>query len=373
MAIRSLPAAAHMMHAHDRHHAETGARRGVARAVEQVVVALVAGDPGLEERVGHHRGDEDAGDDQRRQQHVERDGEAQQRELEEAGEQPQPAVDEADVEVRLGACRHRGGVVGTVVPDRVDRHGGADQDQDAEDDEEEAARLGRVDRQQREADDVLVRAAGAGVLGVLVQGHQPDVGADEREEQAGDEQHVGDEQAGDDRLAGELAAEDEERQVGADHGDRLHDAVDDAQAVARQQVVGQEVAGETGQQRDRGEHRAQIPVQLARLAERAGEEHPEHVHGHADHEQQGRPVVDLAHEQATADVEGQLQGGGVRPRHLDAVQRCVGALVGGEAHRRVEPQGEEGAGDQQHDEAVEGDLAQHEGPVVGEDLACAET
>ena len=37
--------------------------------------------------------------------------------------------------------------------------------------------------------------------------------------------------------------------------------------------------------------------------------------------------------------------------------------------RRLEEQRQEGAGQQQDDEAVERDLAEHERPVVGEDLA----
>src|SRR5690606_15100605 len=38
-------------------------------------------------------------------------------------------------------------------------------------------------------------------------------------------------------------------------------------------------------------------------------------------------------------------------------------------HRRLEEEGEEGSREQDGDEAVEGDLAEHERPVVGEDLA----
>ena len=45
-------------------------------------------------------------------------------------------------------------------------------------------------------------------------------------------------------VAGELAAEEEERQVGADDRDRQQDALGDAQAGAGEQVVGQRVAGE---------------------------------------------------------------------------------------------------------------------------------
>jgi hypothetical protein len=49
-------------------------------------------------------------------------------------------------------------------------------------------------------------------------------------------------QARDDVLAGERAAEQEEREVGADYRDLLHDALEDPQAGAGQQIVGQRVA-----------------------------------------------------------------------------------------------------------------------------------
>ena len=57
----------------DRHHAQRGAGGGVARAVEQVVLALVAGDPGLDERVEGQDREQDARQDQRRYQDVPRD------------------------------------------------------------------------------------------------------------------------------------------------------------------------------------------------------------------------------------------------------------------------------------------------------------
>ena len=58
----------------------------------------------------------------------------------------------------------------------------------------------------------------------------------------------------------------------------------------------------------------------------------------------------------------------VRPRHLDAAQRRVGAVVDDLLHRRVEEQRQERAGQQQDDERVQRDLAEQERPVVREDL-----
>ena len=53
---------------------------------------------------------------------------------------------------------------------------------------------------------------------------------------------------------------------------------------------------------------------------------------------------------------------------FDAAQRLVDAVVGDLGHRRVEEQGEVHAGQQQHNEAVQRDLAEQERPVGGEDL-----
>ena len=75
---------------------------------------------------------------------------------------------------------------------------------------------------------------------------------------------------------------------------------------AGQQVVGQRVAGEALDDAEHDQAEADQPVELARLAERAGEEHPEHVDRHRGDEQQRRPVVDLPDDQAAADVEGDV-------------------------------------------------------------------
>ena len=79
----------------------------------------------------------------------------------------------------------------------------------------------------------------------------------------------------------------------------------------------------------------------------------------------------LPDEQATADVETDVQRGGVRLGHVDAVERHVGALVDDLGHAGLVEEGEVGAGEEDHDEGVEGDLAQHEGPVLGENLGQA--
>jgi hypothetical protein len=79
--------------------------------------------------------------------------------------------------------------------------------------------------------------------------------------------------------------------------------------------------------------------------------------------------MDLAHQQPTTHLKGQVQRGGKRLRHLHVVQRDVRAVVEDLGHRWLEPQGQKRPRQEQHDEAVEGDLAEQERPVVGENLA----
>ena len=156
---------------------------------------------------------------------------------------------------------------------------------------------------------------------------------------------------------------------GADHRDGQHDRVGDPQAGAGQRVVGQRVAGEALEEAEQEQRDADDPVELARLAERAGEEDPEHVHDDRGHEQQRRPVVHLPHDQAAAHVEGQVQRRRVRlatSRSRAAGRSCRCSVTS--LHRRVEEQRQEGAGQQQDDERVERDLAEQERPVVREDL-----
>ena len=151
-------------------------------------------------------------------------------------------------------------------------------------------------------------------------------------------------------------------------GRRLDEAVHGADAGAGEQVVGERVAGEAldaGEQRQDG---AEDPVDLTRLAEGAGEEHAGHVHEDRDDEDQGGPVVDLPDEQAAADVEGDPERRAVGVGHRHALQRDVGAVVDDLGGARDEPEREEGAGQQADDHRVHRDLAEHERPVVGEDL-----
>lgn len=178
-----------------------------------------------------------------------------------------------------------------------------------------------------------------------------------------------DEEPRDEGLTRELAAEQEEADVGADHRDTQHDGLGDPQTVAGQQVVDHRVAEEALDQRQHRQQHADDPVHLPRLTERAGEEDAEHVHDHRDDEDQRRPVVDLPHEQTATDLERDVQRGVERLGDVLPGERGVGTVVGGLGRARDEPEGQEGAAQQQDDEAVERDLTEHERPVVGEDLA----
>ena len=281
----------------------------------------------------------------------------------------QRAVGPSHVPVRLGAGGDLGRVVGAVLPDRVDAEQAAHQRGDAEDDEEEATGLGGVHGEHREADDVLLGAAGSGPLGVLVVDEQQHVGPDERQQDARDQQHVDGVEPRDDLLARELAAEEEEAHVGAHDRHRLHEAVRGADTGAGEQVVGQRVAGEALEGAEEQQQRADDPVELTRLAVGAGEVDAQQVDHHRGDEGHRGPVVHLPHEQSTAHVEGDVDRRGHRVGHQHAAQRVVGAVVDDLGHARVVPECEEHAGQEQDHEAPQGDLAQHEGPVVREDLA----
>ena len=181
------------------------------------MLPLVAGHPGLEERPADHHAE---------QQERQRSGPGISTFQEivwpnavrlPVGHDPQQPLGHAHVPVGLGAGRHLRRIVGPVLPDRVDRQQAAHQRGDAEDHEEEAAGLGHVDREHRVAHDVLLGPAGPGPLGVLVEDQQQHVRADQRQQQARDQQHVDRVEPRDDHVARELAAEQEERHVGADH------------------------------------------------------------------------------------------------------------------------------------------------------------
>ena len=165
----------------------------------------------------------------------------------------------------------------------------------------------------REPDDVVLGAPGPAELGVLLVPDHRQVRADERQDDARYQQDMDDVEALDDLGARVIAAEQQEAEPGPDEGDRLDDGVADAHAGAGEQVVGQRVADEPFDDAQREQGDADRPVQLAGLAEGAGEEHPAQVHGDGGDEQQRAPVVNLAHHQAGPHVEADVAGSRRRP------------------------------------------------------------
>ena len=127
----------------DGHDADPCPHRCVAGTIEQIVFALVAGGPRFQEGVEGQSGEQDPGDHHGWDEHVPRDGEPGDDRLP-VWHETKCAVEPADVPVGLGSGRHLVGRIGTKDPDRVDVHQAAQQGDDAEDDEEEAARLRHV-------------------------------------------------------------------------------------------------------------------------------------------------------------------------------------------------------------------------------------
>ena len=276
-----------------------------------------------------------------------------------------------DVPVGLGAGggrRRLGGVVGPVQPHGVDLGQAAEGGDHPGDDEEQADGLGCVRRPQVRALDVVLGAARSSELGVLLAPQDGQVGAEEAGDGRRQQEHVEDEEAGDELGVGELATEEQEGQPLPRHRDGQGDRVAHPHTRAREQVVEQGVPEEAVHHRQDEQGHADDPVELPGPAERPGEEHPAHVHDQGGEEDQGGPVVHLAHDQAGPHLEADVQRRGVGGRHPRALQGLVGAVVddlvggGDEEERQVD------ARHHQDDEAVHGDLADHERPVVGEDL-----
>src|SRR5690606_40915923 len=105
---------------------------------------------------------------------------------------------------------------------------------------------------------------------------QEEVQRDQRDQDQRDEEDVEDVEPGQDLRARELPTKYRRRRPRADHRDREHDRRGDPQAGAGEGVVGERVAGEALEEAEPEQQQADDPVELTRLAERTGEEDPEH-------------------------------------------------------------------------------------------------
>jgi hypothetical protein len=256
-------------------------------------------------------------------------------------------------------------VVRPPQPHRVDLHEAAEGGADGGHHEEQTGGLAGVRREETSADDVVLGPPRAGELGALLPRSEYQVDGDQREHECRDQQHVEDVEPADDHLAGKVAAEQCEVRPRPDQWDGQDDRADDPEAGTRQQVVQHRVAGHPVEERQGEEPDADDPGASARPAEGAGEEAAQQVQDDRGDEQQGRPVVDLPHEQTAANVERQVQCRVVGRRHLDAAQGRVGPLVRDLAHGGVEEEHQVDARQEQDDERGDGDLPEHERPMVG--------
>ena len=170
--------------------------------------------------------------------------------------------------------------------------------------------------------------------------------ADQRGDQARDEQHVERVEAAD-RGGPELRSGPQEvRQVGADDRPRGVDVHGHHGGPEGALVERQQVAGQAHHQREHQQHHADHPVQLARVLVRAEEEGPAHVQEDQDDHHRRAPLVHAAHELAEEDLVGDVRG------------RLVGARgVGLVVHRQ------EDAGDRLREEGEHRGRAERVEPV----------
>ena len=229
-----------------------------------------------------------------------------------------------------------------------------------------AERFRSIVRDQRRADDVVFRAARARELRVLLPPHDREVQRDQRRDGRRKQIDVRDEQARQELLGRVDAAEQEEREPRPDHRTESSDRVRDAQPGSAEQVVGQRIAREAGDRRDK-EQQPDDPVDLARLAERAGKKDPAHVHDDAGDEHERRPVMDLPHDQAAVHLEAERERrrerGRQRPRRAAHTDRVASSPRSG---RRTAPRT---FPSRRARRTRTVDLAEHERPMIGKRLA----
>ena len=348
-----------------RHDAEAGADGDVARTLQQVVVCSVTGHLLLDPRVSN----------QQRDQQAEQQGDPEDRGDGVVTEVQLPCrhdtgctISPQHVDVRLGTSGDLGWVVRANVPNTVDLEETSQQCHETEGDQAEGSSLDAEDRQDSDADNVVLGATRSRELGVLLEPDQRQVSGDQSQQDARDQQHVRDVQARDDDVAREVTGEHDPVHPGADDRQGDHDCRHDSQTHTGEQVVRQGVAHEALGDRQQQKQAADNPVSLTRLAECTREEDAHHVNHDGHGEQQCCPVVDLANEQATTHLEGDIECRVVSGGHLHTVERCVGAVVDDLRHGWVEEQRQVDTRQDQNDKGVERDLTEHEGPVSREHL-----
>ncbi|CAB4979625.1 unannotated protein [freshwater metagenome] len=203
------------------------------------MLLLVAGHPSLDEWVECQASEEDARHDDSRNQDVPADGPPVEEICLPVRHDAKRTVEEAHVPVRLRTSADLIWHERPEDPDWVNGDETTDERDDAEDDEEEAACLCHVDRQERVPDDVLIRAARTRELGVLLGPDEHEVNGDEREDETRDKQDVHRVQPRYEVVARELAVEEQECCPRPDDWHGLSDASSDLEPGAGQKIVGQ--------------------------------------------------------------------------------------------------------------------------------------
>ena len=138
------------------------------------------------------------------------------------------------------------------------------------------------------------------------------MGADQRDQRAGDQQHV-DRVEARQRGRPEFGAGSQEvAQVGADQRSGAVDVDAHDRRPVGALVERQQVAGEGHHHRQDQQHHADHPVQLARVLVGAEEERAAHVQEHEDHHHARAPLVHAADELAEEHVVGHVANRFVR-------------------------------------------------------------
>ncbi len=203
------------------------------------------------------------------------------------------------------------------------------------------------------------------------------MGADQRRDQPGDEQHVDRIEARQRRCPELWAGQQEVVQVRTDERAGAVDVHADDRGPVGLLIEGQQVARERHQHGQHQQHRADHPVELARVLVGPEEERSSHVQEHEDDHHGRAPLVhaadELAQERLVGDVPGRLVGVGRRRVVVHGQEDAGDRLVEEGEHRRraqgVEPVGPLGDLAEHHPARAAGQRGALVDPVDGGDAA----
>jgi hypothetical protein len=126
---------------HDSRSTDAGTSRGIARTIEDVMVATIAHDPAFEKWVDRDRAKE-GGRDAHRNQDCEGNGCAEYFDFPAGRHKPESTIKKGKEPQRASSRRRVPWVRRSVVPYRVDGHGGRNPHEHSHDKEEQPSRLG---------------------------------------------------------------------------------------------------------------------------------------------------------------------------------------------------------------------------------------